>query len=833
MGRTIQAESHTGELPALWIWEFSSNTYEFWDQPEPISVPLIRRDGKRTKQLKTADFLVLQDNYVGWVECKPRAWLEEQLREGNPNFHLDENGLWHYLPGEHAAKAFGMGFVVRLAEDNSPILVDNLSFLDDYLVDDAPEVPREAKMRLLDLVAEQGWMLLEDLLIRPDVVADHLYLLIARRELHVQLEDARLAEPARTYVYTDRESVGVHKALLQTRTTAGAPDLSFVDLTPGANILWDGRLFKILNNGATGFFLETEEHCTINVPRESLIHLIGEGKILADPAVPSAREARSAERMRRASESERRRAVARHQALFPSDEAGPSSVPQRTLTWWRQLFRKGEEIYGNGFVGLLPDIHMRGNRTPKLPAATREIMVEVIRAQYMTPEAKAPKVVWGIVRNRCEAAGTIAPSESAIKREIRRLFTQEEIVKARHGAKAAYQVEPIYSWLDLDTPRHGQRPFEIGHLDHTEADLQLVDSRYGRQTRRCWVSALIDANTRKVLSTYVTFDPPSYRSCMMILRECVRRHGRVPDTIVVDGGGDFQSVYFDQLLAFLNVKKKNRPKSKARHGTLVERLFKRINEDFLHQLRGNNKALQKPRSMSRTHDPRERAVWTLERFIERFNEYLDGVYAKQVNETLGVSPDEAFEVGMRNFGERLHRRIAYDAAFKMCCLPSTPTGVARVRPGAYVRIHNIPYQAPELMAAGFVGTDVRVRYDPFNAGVAYAYVQSGWVEMRSPHYAVFSRYSEREIQAATEEIRERFGERYRNRAVNAEMLAKFLSEVDQQEQLMGMDQESEQAPAAPKRPACEPLMPVAAISTGGKAVDAFEDLEIAEYGDIE
>jgi hypothetical protein len=48
-------------------------------------------------------------------------------------------------------------------------------------------------------------------------------------------------------------------------------------------------------------------------------------------------------------------------------------------------------------------------------------------------------------------------------------------------------------------------------------------------------------------------------------------------------------------------------------------------------------------------------------------------YAKQVNETLGVSPDEAFEVGMRNFGERLHRRIAYDAAFSVFVMtPSTP-----------------------------------------------------------------------------------------------------------------------------------------------------------------
>ena len=60
---------------------------------------------------------------------------------------------------------------------------------------------------------------------------------------------------------------------------------------------------------------------------------------------------------------------------------------------------------------------------------------------------------------------------------------------------------------------------------------------------------LIDAFSRRVLAFYLTYDPPSYRACMMVLRECVRRHGRFPTTVVVDQGADFEGVYFETLLA--------------------------------------------------------------------------------------------------------------------------------------------------------------------------------------------------------------------------------------------------------------------------------------------
>ena len=52
-----------------------------------------------------------------------------------------------------------------------------------------------------------------------------------------------------------------------------------------------------------------------------------------------------------------------------------------------------------------------------------------------------------------------------------------------------------------------------------------------------------------MLAVHLTFDPRSYRSAMMIVRECVRRHGRLPQMLVLDGGKEFDSMYFETLLA--------------------------------------------------------------------------------------------------------------------------------------------------------------------------------------------------------------------------------------------------------------------------------------------
>src|SRR5207247_1926116 len=80
-------------------------------------------------------------------------------------------------------------------------------------------------------------------------------------------------------------------------------------------------------------------------------------------------------------------------------------------------------------------------------------------------------------------------------------------------------------------------------------DVELVCSRTGRPLGRPWATFLTDAFSRRLLAFALGFDPPSYRACMLVLRGCVRRHQRLPQTVVVDGGAEFESVYFETLLA--------------------------------------------------------------------------------------------------------------------------------------------------------------------------------------------------------------------------------------------------------------------------------------------
>ena len=86
-------------------------------------------------------------------------------------------------------------------------------------------------------------------------------------------------------------------------------------------------------------------------------------------------------------------------------------------------------------------------------------------------------------------------------------------------------MQKTYLWQSSEltsTPRHGERPFALAHLDHTELDILLVSSVTGKPLEKPWATFLTDAYSRRVLACYVTYDPPSYRSVMMVRAPCRR-----------------------------------------------------------------------------------------------------------------------------------------------------------------------------------------------------------------------------------------------------------------------------------------------------------------------
>jgi transposase InsO family protein len=279
------------------------------------------------------------------------------------------------------------------------------------------------------------------------------------------------------------------------------------------------------------------------------------------------------------------------------------------------------------------------------------------------------------------------PSYKTFVQAVHRRPRTEQVCK-RQGERAAYQQQPFYWELTVQTPRHGDRPCEIAHIDHTELDIMLVCSRTGQVLGRPWLTLLVDAFSRRVLAFTLIYDPPSYRSCMLVLRDCVRRHQRLPQSVVVDGGVEFGSIYFETLLARYGVTRKTRPGGQPRFGSVIERLFDTAHTTFIHTLLGNTQALRDGRQMTAAVDPRTLAQWTLGRLLTRFEEWATEVYDTTAHPALGLSPREAFTQGQLQSGFRTHRRIADDEPFRIGTLPTTRRGTAMVQPTTGVNDHD-------------------------------------------------------------------------------------------------------------------------------------------------
>src|SRR5271157_2735789 len=291
----------------------------------------------------------------------------------------------------------------------------------------------------------------------------------------------------------------------------------------------------------------------------------------------------------------------------------------------------------------------RGNRQDRLSEEVRKLMSESIEQDFESRKQKSKYAAWIAFKHKCEQRGIAAPSYKTFRLSCKRRSRFDQTLK-RKGHRAAYIHEPAFWSLDLTTPRHGDRPFDISHIDHTELDIELVCSVTSQVLGRPWLTLLVDAFSRRLLALYLTFDPPSYRSCMMVLRNCVKRHQRLPQTLVVDGGREFESTYFETLLARYECTKKTRPPAKARFGSVCERLFGTTNTQFVHNLSGNTQITKDVRQVTSSVNPKRLATWSLGDLHQRLTEYLFEIYDRMEHPALGQSPREAFARGLEAGG---------------------------------------------------------------------------------------------------------------------------------------------------------------------------------------
>ncbi len=800
MGVTIQAESYKNELAGVYEMEHDPTVFAFYDQPPPIKLQYQTQNGRPVGVLHTPDYFVIRDDALGWEEWKTEEDLV-RLAEKMPHRYVHgEDGTWHCPPGEQVAAPLGFYYRVRSSAEIHWVFQRNLRFLSSYLRTDTPSVKEAAKEEVIALTASHPGITLAELLQRRDrATSDDIYTLLATEQIYVDVYAAPLAELEQVHVFCDEQTARAWATALVQDAFSDMSRRHTLLIEPGASVVWDGKPCTILYQGQTTTTLLTEDRRPLEVSNSHLQALVAQGKLIGPSRVPEggslSREVR--ERMANAShaalvEANRRYAII--QPVLEGRAPQDATTPARTIRYWAAQYREAAQVLGCGYVGLLPKLHQSGNRRPRLPESVMTALGEFVEQEYETHKQKRKYEVYGQLVNYCKSKGIMPiPSYKTFIAAVNRRPRYQQTQK-RAGRRAAYRHEPMHWELSFTLPRHGDRPFEIAHLDHSRLDVELADSRTGHRFGKPWATFLTDSFSRRILAVYLTFDDPSYRSAMMVLRECVHRHNRLPELLVVDWGPEFRSTYFETLLARYECSKATRPKAKPRFGSVIERLFGTANTTFVHNLAGNTQVMKNVRQVTQSVNPREHATWTLSTLYARLRQWAYDVYDTREHPALGQTPEEAFNTGLLLSGLRPNRLIAYDDDFIRFTLPSTPKGTAKLQPNLGVKIHSLYYWArgDAFRDAEVEKTQIRVRYDPYDMGHAFACVKGRWVECISEHYARFKGRTEREIQLATQELRQRHRRHGQQFVCTAAKLADFLSSVEAEEVLLGQRKRDEE-----------------------------------------
>jgi hypothetical protein len=281
MGVTIQFESHRVELAGIYEMEHDPSTLEYFDQPPPIKLVYASPTGRCMGVWHTPDFFVIRDREAGWEEWKTEEELH-CLKARNPNRYFpNAQGGWNCPPGAAYAEALGLYYRVRSSAEIDWTFQRNIQFLDDYLRVELSTDSATGREKVRAYVSAVPGLALDELLQlnKESVSADAIFGMIAANILYVNLHAAPLAEPWRVEVYSSAEAACAAKPC----GSAKPPIISPSTLHCGDTLIWDTRLWKVINVGNTSIGLLSENQELAELPVTGFKTLVGQKRAGAGP----------------------------------------------------------------------------------------------------------------------------------------------------------------------------------------------------------------------------------------------------------------------------------------------------------------------------------------------------------------------------------------------------------------------------------------------------------------------------------------------------------------------------------------------------------------------
>lgn len=720
MGWTRDSESRSVELPFLLWCEFSSEVLLYWSQPEPIKVSYKNNGGRSVSYLITPDLLVITQNEVYLVECKKQSWLDNAIVEHPDKYRKTDTG-YEYIPALETAAAMGLGHRISTDRDFTPTFTRNCIFLLNF-IDDLRTHDESESEKIAECIKYNGNRLklnkLYEVFSQLSVLRGFFH-----KRLFLNFDKELLCNPEGTWVYAEKNYLD---AILSTISKNNLLTVTAIEQVINENyIWWNETEFEILCTSLTPSISMTirNKDRLIKLSEAEVENLITLEEIYV--ATPDDKGKKTANILCSKKSYQIDEAILRHSILNGSRKNEKYSS--------RTIYRLKEKVKESSdpLVALLSNTDLRGNREPRLSKTVLILMDEFYNV-LLEPSSPSVYSVYGKFTDECQKRGLQECSYKTFNERFRKIDPYYITLKKK-GFRAAYALGPQPREIDLDwdLPYHGDFIFEIAHVDHTPIELSLKSKLNGEHLEgTLTLSIMYDGHSRMILAVYISFEKPSYRSTMMLLRECYRRYKRLPLFLAVDHGPDFESVYFDSTLADLGMNKRRRPKCASRHGSIIERVFGTTESELIHTLAGNKQLQKLGRGQSTTHKSEKFAAWTPDEFHTRLKHYAYLHYPTIDRRGISETPQNRWDCSLRKFNEMPGIKVLSEASFFISTLPDADGNEFKTLRKNQLTFRHTTYVLSKKVT-GYSGgkIKVRVKYNPYDYCYIWALVGGFWVKM--------------------------------------------------------------------------------------------------------
>lgn len=416
----------------------------------------------------------------------------------------------------------------------------------------------------------------------------------------------------------------------------------------------------------------------------------------------------------------------------------PEQLTEGDVAWaMRQLgvsratvFRLAKQFRDNARTSaLLPNSSGPKPGMQPMEPAIEAIVTHHFKAFYATRRKPTKTRFWREVAADCRAKGLAPPSIRRLGRWLD-LKDQAKLMARREGKDKAER-------RHLATPGTltAVRPLDIVQIDHTKADVTVVDPVTRRPLGRPTLTVAIDVNSRMILGFHLSLEPPSLLSVALCLTHAVMDkshwlaargintdwpgHG-IPKAIYVDNGAEFHARAFGLACAEYQIDLRYRPPGTPRYGGHIERLIGTM-MGAVHLLPGSHFSNIFERG---DLDAEAEAVMTLAELETWLALEITGSYHARVHSALETTPAAAWTT--RKDAAKL-RMPADLRQFLVDFLPSEQ----RVLQRDGFHLFHIRYWSDELR--WLMGSDSRkytLKYDPRDLSRIFVLTEDGIIEAR-------------------------------------------------------------------------------------------------------